>query len=312
MKILIADDDKVSLRLLQETVTRSGYDPVPCTTGAEAWRILQQKDAPQLAILDWEMPGMDGPDVCRGIRGRGGEPYVYILLLTTRQDKQDLVEGMDAGADDYLTKPFDRHELEVRLRAGRRVLELQNELILAREALREQANRDPLTGMLNRRAIVDVLAAEVRRARRERRGVGIALADLDHFKRINDTHGHGAGDDVLREATRRMRASVRTYDEIGRYGGEEFLIVAPGCTSHSIALLAERIRTAVANGPVLVDGREISMTCSLGVAANEGQTHDDPDALIRTADAALYRAKDAGRNNVGKPVPPGDREHAST
>jgi two-component system, cell cycle response regulator len=312
MKILIADDDKVSLRLLQETLARSGYNPVPCTTGAEAWRILQQKDAPQLVILDWEMPGMDGPDVCRGIRRRGSEPYVYILLLTTRQDKQDIVEGMDAGADDYLIKPFDRQELEVRLRAGRRILELQNELILAREALREQANRDPLTGLLNRRAIVDVLAAEVRRAKRERRAVGIALADLDHFKRINDTHGHAAGDEVLREATRRMRASVRVYDEIGRYGGEEFLIVAPGCNGNTIALLAERIRTVVAGTPVLVDSIEIPMTCSLGIAANEGDRHDDPDGLIRTADAALYRAKDAGRDNVGKPAPPGNREHAST
>src|SRR5215210_1066949 len=229
MQILIADDDRVSSHLLQVTLASWGYEVAICTTGADAWHALQQNGAPQLAILDWEMPDLDGPEVCRRLRDRGTERYTYLILLTGRTDKKDLITGMNAGADDYLTKPFDAHELRVRLRAATRILDLQHELITSREALRIQATRDPLTGLLNRRAIVETMTAELHRVRRESRPMGVAIADLDSFKWINDTYGHAVGDAVLVEAAQRMRTSLRRYDEIGRTGGEEFLILAPGC-----------------------------------------------------------------------------------
>src|SRR5690606_23892049 len=216
--------------------------------------------------------------------------------------------GMDAGADDYLIKPFDAHELKVRLRAGMRILDLQRELIVARDALRLQATRDPLTGLLNRRAIVDALESELVRSRRESTVLGVALADLDHFKQINDTHGHSAGDAVLLEATRRMRASIRPYDEIGRYGGEEFLIVAPGCDLRCVGLVAERVRTALVASSMSVSGEPLVVTCSLGVPSTEEHPGRDVDWLIRAADAALYRAKHAGRNLVAEATPRDGRD----
>ena len=298
MRILIADDDRVSCHLLRVTLASWGYDVTVCTTGADAWQALQEEGAPQLAILDWEMPDLDGPDVCRRLRQRGTGRYTYVILLTGRSDKEDLITGMNAGADDYLTKPFDAHELKVRLRAGTRILDLQDELITAREALRIQATRDPLTALLNRRAIVEAMTAELNRVDRERRLLGVAIADLDNFKWINDTFGHAAGDAVLVEATRRMRASLRPYDEIGRLGGEEFLILAPGCDLRCVRSVAERVRTAIVSEPVHFNAGRFSITCSFGVASTAEHPQRDVDWLIRAADAALYRAKAAGRNVV--------------
>jgi two-component system, cell cycle response regulator len=305
MRILIADDDRVSRALLRATLQSWDYEVITCENGFEASQVLQSKDAPQLAILDWEMPEMDGPEVCRVVRGRGSEPYTYILLLTSRNTKADIVTGMDAGADDYLVKPFDAHELRVRLRAGTRILDLQTQVIRTREALREQATRDPLTGLLNRGAIRDVLNSEVSRAAREGTSLGVVMADLDHFKQVNDTHGHATGDSVLLEATRRMRASLRGYDAIGRYGGEEFLIVAPGCNLQCVWSLADRMRARIANEPMVTGAGPLSVTCSLGVVSTDDDPRRDIDALVRAADAALYRAKDAGRNVVER-AQPGD------
>jgi two-component system, cell cycle response regulator len=298
MRILIADDDSVSRHLLEVTLVKWGYDVTVCKTGDDAWQELQRDEAPQLAILDWEMPHVAGPEVCRRLRQRGAERYTYLILLTGRSHKQDLITGMNAGADDYLTKPFDAHELEVRLRAAIRILDLQHELITTREALRIQATRDALTGLLNRRAIVETLSTELHRVRRESRPMGVAIADLDSFKRINDTHGHAAGDGVLVEAARRMRASLRPYDEIGRTGGEEFLIVAPGCTLACVGSIAERMRAALASEPMRFRTGTFSVTCSIGVASTAEHPGRDVDWLIRAADAALYRAKAAGRNAV--------------
>jgi two-component system cell cycle response regulator len=231
VKVLIAEDDMVSRRLLEAMLSRWGYEVVVTRDGLEAWHVLQTANTSLLAILDWIMPGIDGVEVCRRVRQRGQEPYIYLLLLTTKGRKENIIEGLEAGADDYLTKPFDPHELQVRLRAGKRIVTLQAELIEAREALRIQATHDPLTNIWNRRAIIETLSNELARAGREGVPVAVVLADLDYFKRINDTYGHVAGDAVLCEATNRMRASLRTYDTIGRYGGEEFLIILPNCTA---------------------------------------------------------------------------------
>jgi diguanylate cyclase (GGDEF)-like protein len=298
LKILIAEDETVSRRLLQNTLVKWGYEVVVCRDGQEAWEGLQTQDAPQLAILDWMMPKMDGLLVCKEIRKQSAEPYVYILLLTSKSQKEDLITGLEAGADDYLTKPFDAQELKAKLRAGKRILDLQTELINAREALRVQATQDPLTGLWNRGAIFETLRREIARAKRERNSVAVVMADLDHFKRINDSYGHLAGDAALRQVADRMRSSIRPYDAIGRYGGEEFLILLPGCNIPGAATVAERLMTSIAGEPVDLAGEKLLITCSLGVASNSEAPEADADWLIRAADAALYQAKSAGRDRV--------------
>jgi diguanylate cyclase (GGDEF)-like protein len=300
MKVLAAEDNPVFQSMLSNMLTKWGYQPVIAHDGNEAWEALQQPDGPQLAILDWMMPGLNGVDICRGVRAAGREPYVYILLLTARNDARDLVEGMEAGADDYVTKPFQTHELRVRLRAGRRILELQQELLAAREALREQATHDGLTGLLNRCSILETLRKELSRTNRESQPLALLMVDLDRFKLVNDTLGHLTGDAVLREAARRMKAAVRSYDSVGRYGGEEFLIVLPGCEGPSARTQAERIREAIAT-PGFSDGSQyLQVTCSIGVASRVFPAAEDADALLREADLALYQAKGSGRDQVAQ------------
>src|SRR5579863_8051229 len=198
MKILIADDSIVSRHLLDATLRRWGYEVVVACDGNEAWQILQSENAPKIAILDWMMPGLTGPEVCRRVRATAKDKdiYTYILLLSSKSQREDLIEGMESGADDYLTKPFDQHELKVRLRPGTRIIELQQELIAAREALRDQATRDFLTHVWNRSSILDILQRELERGRRDKQPLGVILADLDHFKAVNDNYGHFAGDAV--------------------------------------------------------------------------------------------------------------------
>ena len=295
MRILAAEDNPVFQSMLRTMLTKWGYQAVIARSGTEAWNVLQSDDSPRLAVLDWMMPGMDGLEICRRIRSARREPYIYILLLTARTESQDLIEGMDAGADDYLTKPFNAHELRVRLRAGRRILDLQEELLKAREALRDQATHDGLTGLLNRSTILEKLEDELARATRGGNHVSVLMADLDRFKSINDTLGHLAGDAVLREAARRLKSAARRYDLVGRYGGEEFLIVLPGCDATAAALQAERMREAIGATPFLTPSRPITVNISLGVACS---SHCAPEALVREADDALYEAKGAGRNRV--------------
>jgi len=296
MKILVADDDPVSRRLLQMSLSNAGYPVVTACNGADALALLEQKDGPQLAVLDWMMPEMDGVEVCRIIRKDAREPYVYILLLTARGHQTEIIQGLEAGADDYIIKPFDLHELKARLRTGKRIVELQGQLIGAREQLRVQATHDSLTGIFNRMAIMAVLEKELSRSIREGASVAVMMADVDHFKSVNDTHGHQAGDIVLRETARKMLASVRSYDSIGRYGGEEFLVIAPGCGLIAAAAQAERLREFISTQAVQVDDVAIPTTVSIGVAAAS-----DPSELsevLRAADEALYRAKKEGRNRV--------------
>ncbi len=299
MKILIADDSIVSRHLLEATLRKWGYEVMVACDGAEALGLLQREDAPALIILDWMMPGMTGVEVCRRIRLRDSEPYTYILLLTSKSQKEDLIEGMEAGADDYITKPFDQNELQVRLRAGIRLVELQTQLLKAREELRDQATRDSLTRLWNRSYILGELGREMARATRESRPLGVVIVDLDHFKLINDTHGHLAGDAVLREAARRMQNSIRQYDSIGRYGGEEFLILFPGCSESDSFAQADRLRKQLAQAEMSVNNTSIRVTASFGVtSAMPGEIWTE-EALIRAADEALYVAKKSGRNRVG-------------
>ena len=309
MKILLAEDDPLSRHRLVAILKKWGYEVAVAKDGTQAWQQMQTSEAPQLVILDWMMPGMDGLEVCQKIRQRGQEPYVYMILLTARSSQKDLLVGLGAGADDYLAKPFDLQELQVRLRAGRRILDLQAELIATREALRDQATHDFLTGIWNRRAILDFLSREWPRARRESHALGIVMVDLDHFKKINDVHGHPAGDAVLCEAADRMRALIRPYDGIGRYGGEEFLIVLVGCGPIETVKVAERLRAGLETCPFTIPEGKLSVTGSFGVFVED--PHDstpesltgkddieDMHALLKIADNALYQAKHQGRNQV--------------
>ena len=302
MDVLIADDDPVSRKLLQARLEKWGYGVIAVDDGEAALEVLLGDDAPRMAILDWMMPKTDGLEVCRRIRLQKPKPYTYTVLLTAKGNTADLVAGMRAGADDYVVKPFNVHELQVRIRAGRRQIDLQSELMEARDALRFQATHDPLTGILNRAAVIEILERQLSRAFREESDLAVIMTDIDHFKRVNDEFGHIAGDAVLREVARKMKASVRSYDEVGRYGGEEFLIVTPCNSSEKAAEIAERVRTVLAEAPVATSEGVVSVAASFGVSGSETGKDVDADAMIRAADAALYRAKAAGRNCVEQAV----------
>lgn len=283
--------------MLRTALSNWGYEVVLAEHGAQAWEILAQPDPPPMAVLDWVMPHMTGPEVCRKVRETRREPYTYILLLTSKNTKGETVEGLEAGADDYIVKPFDQHELQVRLRVGKRIVDLQIDLLQAREELRDRANKDLLTMLPNRPAIAAALEQELSRSHRDNRTVGIILLDIDHFKKINDTYGHFAGDAVLREAAARLRGNMRTYDVVGRYGGEEFLVVLPNCDLEQAAHQAERMRVRLNGTTMQVDGVEILVSASFGVTVSDG-TDLGLDAWVRVADEALYRAKADGRNCV--------------
>src|SRR4051812_19838036 len=297
MKVLIADDSATSRAMLRSALTRWGYDVVMAENGKEALDILAKDDPPPMAVLDWVMPELTGPEVCKRVRETLREPYTYILLLTSKNTKGETVEGLEAGADDYIVKPFDQHELQVRLRAGQRIIDLQLNLLQAREELRERASKDLLTMLPNRSAITHTLENEISRCHRDHRTVGIILLDLDHFKKVNDTMGHFAGDAVLRETALRLRSNMRPYDQVGRYGGEEFLVVLPNCDLEQAANQAERMRHRLHASGMLVDGRELQVSASFGVTISDGSERS-PDVFVRVADEALYRAKANGRNRI--------------
>jgi two-component system, cell cycle response regulator len=296
MRILIAEDDFTSRTMLAGVLKKEGHQVEATVNGAEAWQALQQPEAPALAILDWEMPKMDGPEVVRRVRALQTDRPPYILMLTSRGQKADIITGLDAGANDYLAKPFDPGELRARVEVGRRMVEMQAALIASREALTQQATHDPLTGMLNRRAVLARLHQELTRASRNGDTWAVGMCDLDHFKQVNDTYGHLTGDDVLRGLVRVLNESLRPYDSVGRIGGEEFLVIAPIEAGGDSVSLFSRLCTWVAESKMTTRSGELSVTVSIGVAcATAGST---VDGILEAADAAMYRAKHEGRNRV--------------
>lgn len=287
-------------RVLESWLQKWNYRVTALKNGVDAWSILQQKDAPQMVILDWMMPGLDGIELCRRIRAQKSGRYKYVLLLTAKDSKEDVVAGLEAGADDYLTKPFDVNELRARVCAGQRVLRLQDALLKVQTELQFETAHDHLTGLWNRRAIMGLMRRETQRATRQSHPLGLMMVDLDHFKLINDTYGHQAGDTVLREVARRMLASVRNYDYVGRYGGEEFLIVLADCAPSALAATGERIRASVWGNPIETEAGSIPVTVSIGLASGVASAAAllKEEDLLRAADTALYHAKTSGRNRV--------------
>jgi two-component system cell cycle response regulator len=296
-RVLVAEDDAMFRRILQSWLENWGYRVTVAEDGAKAWTVLQQEIPPQILILDWMMPEINGLELCRKVREQNRVPYQYLLLATAKDAKQDLVRGLEAGADDYLTKPFDRSELRARLRACNRILTLQDDQMQAQEQLRFQATHDLLTGVWNRGAILETLRRELERGARSHTATGLLMLDIDHFKAINDTYGHLTGDEALKEVTQRIIKAVRGYDSVGRYGGEEFLIVLPGCGRDQVDHGAERIRSAVDSGPILINGSKLSITVSIGAAVTTHSTTSDIE-MLAAADSALYRAKEIGRNRT--------------
>src|SRR5271169_6441451 len=211
MRVLIAEDDPLSRKILEKTLVRAGYEITSVENGKLALEELSKEDPPRLALLDWEMPEKDGVEVCRELRNQKEQAYKYLILLSAKESKQEIVQGLESGADDYLTKPYDGEELRARLRAGERILELEDHLVEARESMRYQATHDLLTSLWNRGVIVELLSGEVNRSRREKNCTAVMMCDIDHFKQVNDQYGHATGDDVLREVSRRLRNSVRSY-----------------------------------------------------------------------------------------------------
>ena len=298
MKVLIADDDTISRAVVKALLLKWGYEVLEVEDGKQAWDILKDNDSSHLVLLDWMMPGMDGLELSRRLRQSGTNTYHYIILLTGRDSKEDIIGGLNAGADDYITKPFMPEELEVRLRVGKRILDLQQSLKEALEVQRYQAQHDRLTGIFNHVEILNILEKELDRAGRQNGDLAVIMGDLDHFKKVNDTYGHVAGDAVLVEVAARMKNNIRLYDSAGRYGGEEFLLVLPGCTTDEVMIIAHRILESISKDPVMFNNIPIKVTISLGVAVNRVGEIVATTELVQLADTALYRAKQNGRNRV--------------
>jgi two-component system, cell cycle response regulator len=299
VKILVADDDAVSRCLMERILSRVGYEVVLADDGREALEWLVSPDAPRLALLDWMMPGLDGPAVCLEVRSHRERPYSYMVLLTSKGAKEDLVAGLEAGADDYLTKPCHPEELKARLRAGERILRLEDTLVEAREEMRYKATHDSLTSLWNRGAILAHLNNEIDRTQREHAKLSLLLCDVDYFKRINDVHGHLVGDMILQEVALRLAGAIRPRDAVGRYGGEEFLVILSNCGEKSLRRRGEQLRQAVASGSFAGNLQGLSISISVGaMTIDGGASRQTPEVYLSQIDAALYRAKLEGRNRL--------------
>ncbi len=302
MRVLIADDSVFYRKSLERLLKQWDYEVLLAGDGAEAWDILSQDGAPSLAIVDYMMPGMTGPEVCKAIRARKKGAYIYVILLSAKGEHEALLEGFEGGADDYLRKPFHELELRARLRVGERIIRAQRELLEMRERLQFQATHDAMTSLWNNAAIADILSREIKRAKRQGGTLSICLIDLDHFKLVNDTFGHSVGDEVLRTVASRMLHAIREYDSLGRYGGEEFLAVLPGCRASDALTTAERMRSAMCSQPLLTAPAPITVTGSFGIC--EWKPDLGVPELLSRADEALYAAKRAGRNRLQLYDPP--------
>ena len=299
MRILVVDDEPLSRLVVQATVERLGHESIAAEDGEQAWECFNQ-DKPDVLITDLMMPGVDGLELCRRVRGEARAGYTYLILATALGDREDVVRGMQAGADDYLIKPVGLFDLQARLIAAQRVTDLHAELARHRAELARLARQDPLTQLGNRRSLDDDLKVLHARSRRYGRRYCLAICDLDRFKAYNDAYGHQAGDEALRAVAATIVGEVRAGDGVYRYGGEEFLLVLPEQTLETGLVAVERMRAAVERLaiPHAAAGPGQVLTLSAGIAAFEPGELIAAEELLKRADAALYRAKSAGRNRV--------------
>lgn len=293
-RILIADDKAVNRRLLKSMVAEMGMDSIEAQDGEEACNILKREDAPQIVLLDWVMPKLNGLEVCKRIalERSQSQKYRYIILVTSKDKDDEISEGFLAGADDYITRPFNRNELRMRLNVGVRIVQMQRDLL-------KLLHWDPLTNALNRRAALERLDEEIKRATRSQSPLSIAMLDIDHFKQINDTHGHLVGDLVLKEVVTRIFHALSSYDLIGRYGGDEFILLFPNTELADATHICSHIQNAFTHNPIISADLKLFVTVSIGVTSHSSES-DLADTLIHHADDALYKAKRQGRNQVYK------------
>jgi diguanylate cyclase (GGDEF)-like protein len=295
MKILLADNDAVSRLLLTRFLGACGHQVVLADDGIQAMEVLQRDDPPSVAILDSSMPGMSGYDICRHLRETVQAEPPYLMLLSPAKAAGDLGEAFEGDADDYLVKPVDVASVKARLRVAARIIELQERCA---RALNPETERDSLTGAWSRSAILDFLRAQFARSSRDGISMAIILGDMDQFYTANTRFGQAACDAVLRETVKRISGAIRLYDSLGRYGGDEFLVVAPDCTMSNAHALAERLRAKIADETFVADNKQIQATISFGVATTAETGALDEQGLLRSADSALFAAKERGRNCV--------------
>jgi two-component system, cell cycle response regulator len=292
VKIMLVEDSAIQRRRIGRYLKEWNLDFVAIDNGADAWSVLQDPDPPSLVLLDWMLPGLDGIELCRRIRTLGANgTYIYTVMLTAKDKKHDLLTAMAAGADDYLAKPVEPSELRARIMVGKRIFELQQSLKFA-------ATHDFLTTLLNRAEILARLTQELNRNEREDKPTAIILADLDNFKEVNDSLGHAAGDCVLKEVAQRLQSDLRAYDLVGRYGGEEFLIVLPNCNLPTATRRADEIRGLVSKNAMVTTFAKCPVTISMGITVSDGAHSVTIEDLLQQADEALYCAKSNGRNCV--------------
>ena len=289
-RVLIVDDSPLIRRVLRDALETEAYALMEAEDGEAALEIFQT-EKPDIVLLDITMPKVDGIDACRQMKQLGGEYQVPVLMITGRDDEASIEKAFDVGADEYVTKPI--HPVVLRHRV-RRLLETEKR----RRLLETAAMTDYLTGVLNRRAFTERLRAEIRRAQRTQSNLSLVLTDIDFFKKVNDNYGHLSGDEVIKAFARCLMVSVRAYDFVGRFGGEEFVVCLPDASADQAMVVSERLRLAVENCTIPVAGNQIlSITASFGVTILQ-QEADNAEFMLERADAAMYRAKQAGRNRV--------------
>jgi len=299
--ILLAEDDPVSRRLFQKILKREGFLVTTVENGREALELFRQRFFP-IVLTDWQMPEIEGPELCQAIRKENPNRYVYIVMLTAKGSKDDIISGLSAGADDYLTKPAHNAELVARIKTGIRILKLEKSLKDAVDEIHLMSITDSLTGIYNRGYINQRLPQEINRSARYGRELSLLMCDIDHFKTVNDTYGHLSGDIVLKGFVRSLTGSIRRQvDWAGRYGGEEFLVVLPETGLEGAMVLAERIRKTVEKTPIKTSGDTIRITASFGVASVAASGWKPPissERFLQAADSMLYKAKNEGRNRT--------------
>ncbi len=307
MKVLIAEDDALSRMILRRAVEKFGHECLVAEDGERAWELFQDTPEVDVIISDWMMPGIDGPEFCRRVRERNSSWYTFFIFLTALGDKEHLLEGMQAGADDYLAKPLDREQLQVRLIAASRVNSLHrqlNEQAVELEKLNKElfalSRQDPLTRLGNRLRLREDLKTLSAQAERYGHGYCAMLCDVDFFKAYNDTYGHLAGDEVLKKVAEIILENLRTGDLAYRYGGEEFLVILPEQSLESASIAAERLRRDIEELAITHEAKTPPgvVTISLGLAVLQPGEKKSFEELLKEADDALYAAKEAGRNRV--------------